>query len=78
MTKRPSCPYMVKTFKNLRLQNPIAYELETFNAALRAQALQNCINDDPGLILTYFTARSNLVTYAFEWGKLLQSNLKDL
>ena len=27
------------------------------------------INDDPGLTLTYFTARSNLVPYAFEWEK---------
>ena len=26
---------------------------------------QVCSNDDPGLTLTYFTARSNLVTYAF-------------
>ena len=25
------------------------------------------INDDPGL--TYFMARSNLIAYAFEWGK---------
>ena len=33
------------------------------------------INDDPGLTLTYFTERSNWVTYAFEWGKVLQSNL---
>ena len=24
-----------------------------------------CINGDPGLTLTYFTARSNLVPYAF-------------
>ena len=24
-------------------------------------------NDDPGLTLTYFTARSNLVPYAFIW-----------
>ena len=30
---------------------------------------QVCSNDDPGLILTYFTARSNLVTYAFVWEK---------
>ena len=28
-----------------------------------------CSNDDPGLILTYFTARSNLVPYAFVWEK---------
>ena len=26
-------------------------------------------NDDPGLTLTNFTARSNLVPYAFVWGK---------
>ena len=28
---------------------------------------QVCSNDDPGL--TYFTARSNLVPYAFVWEK---------
>ena len=28
-----------------------------------------CSNDDPGLRLTYFTTRSNLVPYAFVWGK---------
>ena len=33
------------------------------------------INDDPGLALTYFTARSNWVICTFEWGKLLQSHL---
>ena len=33
------------------------------------------INDNPGLTLTYFTARSNWVAYTFEWGKLLQSHL---
>ena len=33
------------------------------------------INDDPGLTLTYFMARSNLVFYAFEWEKLLKSHL---
>ena len=27
------------------------------------------INDDPGLTLTYFTARSNWVNYSFKWGK---------
>ena len=30
---------------------------------------QVCSNDDPGLTLTYFTARSNLVHYAFVWEK---------
>ena len=30
---------------------------------------QVCSIDDPGLILTYFMARSNLVPYAFVWEK---------
>ena len=30
---------------------------------------QVCSNDDPGLTLTYFTARLNLVPYAFVWEK---------
>ena len=34
------------------------------------------INDDPGMTLTYFTARSNLAAYVFGWEKLLQSHLK--
>ena len=34
-----------------------------------------CSNDDPRLTLTYFMTRSNLVSYAFIWGKLLESHL---
>ena len=30
---------------------------------------QVCSNDDPGLTLTYFMTRSNLIHYAFVWGK---------
>ena len=30
---------------------------------------QVCSNDDPGLTLTYFTARSNLLPDAFVWEK---------
>ena len=30
---------------------------------------QVCTNDDAELTLTYFTARSNLVPYAFVWEK---------
>ena len=30
---------------------------------------QVCSNDDLGLTLTYFTARSNLIPYAFVWEK---------
>ena len=34
------------------------------------------INHDPVLTLTFFMARSTLVANAFEWGKLLKSNLR--
>ena len=30
---------------------------------------QICSNNDPALTLTYFTARSNLIPYAFVWEK---------
>ena len=33
-----------------------------------------CVNDKQGLTLIYFTPRSYLVAYAFEWGKLLPSH----
>ena len=33
------------------------------------------LNEDPGLTLTYYTSRLYLVAWAFEWGKLLWSNL---
>ena len=35
---------------------------------------QACSNDDPGLTLTYFTARSNFVPFAFVWkeGKTME------
>ena len=35
-----------------------------------------CINHDPGMTLTYFTARSIKVAHAFEWGKLLKYDLR--
>ena len=40
----------------------------TLNVGMQHQVLkyyQVCSNDDPELTLTYFTARSNLVFYAF-------------
>ena len=33
------------------------------------------MNNDPGLTLTNFTARSNWVMYTFEWEKLLTSRI---
>ena len=49
---------MVKTFKNLLLQNLESYDLETWHAALGSKLYKVCINGDPGLTLTYFMARS--------------------
>ena len=44
----------------------------TLNLGMHHRVLkyyQVCSNDDPGLTLTYFTASSNLVPYAFVWEK---------
>ena len=44
----------------------------TLNVGMQHRVLkycQICSNDDPGLTLTYFTARSNVVPYAFVWEK---------
>ena len=68
---------MVKTLKNLLLQNQKSYDLETWHVASGIQAYKVYINDDPGLTLTYFTAMSNWVTCTFEWRKLLQSHLME-
>ena len=60
---------MVKTQKNL-LWNQKANDL--LNLGMHHRVLeyyQVCSNDDPRLTLTYFTARSNLVPYAFVWEK---------
>ena len=75
MTNMAARPIYGKNLKNPLLQNQKSYDLETWHVASGTQALQIYINDDPGLTLTYFTARSNLVTCAFEWGKLLKSHL---
>ena len=75
MTKMAVMPIYGKNFKNLLVQNRKFYYLETRHAASGTRALQCLhINGDPGLTLTYFTARSNLVVCAFEWEKLLQCN----
>ena len=55
-----------KNKKNLLLQNRRADFHETWYVASRTPAHHSLyINDDPGVTLTYFTARSNLETKAF-------------
>ena len=56
---------MVKTLKNLLLQNQKSYDLETWHVAAPGLQLYQVINDDS--VLTYFTARSNWVACTFEW-----------
>ena len=58
-----------KILKNLLLRNQKADDLETWNAASGARALSSFFNDDHGLTLTYFSARTNLVRYVFIWEK---------
>ena len=62
-------PYMVKTLKNLLFRNQKADDLETWYTALGAGVLPSLFSDDPGLTMTYFTAMSNLVPFAFVWEK---------
>ena len=69
MTKMPPCPYMVKTLKNLLLWNKRLMTLKLSMQHWVLEYYQVCSNDDPGLTLTYFMARSNLVPYAFVWQK---------
>ena len=47
---------------------PISTKLGMYYRGI--QPIIICSNDDPGVTLTYFTARSNLVTYAFLWDKV--------
>ena len=60
-----------KTFFS-RTGSPMSLKLSMQYQGLKLYKV--CINDDLGLTMTYFMARSNLVTYAFEWRKLFQSH----
>ena len=74
MTKMAATPiYGKKTSKISRTGGPMILKLSMQDEGLKLYKIY--INDDPGLTLTYFTARSNWVAYMFEWGKLLQSHL---
>ena len=66
---------MVKTFKKIFYSG--TKQPMTLNVSMQHWVLkyyQVCSNDDTGLTLIYFTAKSNLVPYAFVWEK---SNIMD-
>ena len=60
----PPCPYMVKPVQKSSSPDRQVDFPKTWFLASGTPAHSN---DDPGVTLTYFTARSNLVSYAFLW-----------
>ena len=61
------CPFMVKAFKNLLFGTKRPMSLNLGIKHWLFEYYQICSNDDTGLTLTYFTARSNLVPFVFVW-----------
>ena len=51
---------------------------ETWYKASEFQALIFCSNDNPVLILTYFTARSNFATSAFIWENVTMMDTSEI
>ena len=69
MTNMAAMPIYGKNLKNLLLLNQTAMTLKVGMQHRVLKYYQVCPNDDLGLTLTYFTASSNLVPYAFVWEK---------
>ena len=63
------CPYMVKTFKNILLQNKKSYDLEIWHVALGAQALQILYKWWPWVDLYLFYGKVKLGHLYFWMGK---------
>ena len=70
MTKMAATPIYGKTPSKIfsGIGGPISTKLGMYYRGLLPIIV--CSNDDPGVTLTYFTARSNLVTKAFLWEKV--------
>ena len=70
MTNMAAMPIYGKSLKKIFFSE--TKRLMTLKVGMQHRVLQFyqvCSNDDPGLILTNFTAMSNLVPYAFVWEK---------
>ena len=70
MTKMAAMPIYSKNLKKFFVSG--TKKLMTLKLGMQYFAheyYQDYLNDDPGLTLTYFTARSNLLSYAFVWEK---------
>ena len=69
MAKMAAMPIYGKNLKKSSAPEPNGRWPWKFVWLLGARVLPSCSNDDLGLTVTYFTARSNLVHYAFVWRK---------
>ena len=67
MTKMAVMPRYGKNLKKSSSPEPNTMTLKLGMQHWVLECYQNWPNDDPGLSLTYFTARSNLILYAFVW-----------
>ena len=77
-SRLPPFPYMVKTFKNLLLQNQKSYDLETWHVALGTQALQSLYKWWPWVDLDLFYGKVKLGRlYVISWRKLAAKDLID-
>ena len=77
MTKLTTMPIYGKNPSKIfsGTKGPMTLDLGMYHWGLGP--IKVCSNDDLGLTLTYFTARSNLVPYAFICEKLLESHLME-
>ena len=68
-TRSPPRPYVVKPSQIFfsGTKSPMTLKFCMQHRVIKYYHVSS--NDDPGLTLTYFTARSNLVSYAFVWEK---------
>ena len=70
MTNMSAMPIYGKHFKKIffsGIKQPMILKVGMQHQVRRYYKV--CSNDHPGLTLTYFTARSNLIPYAFVWEK---------
>ena len=68
MTKLAAMPIYDKNLKKILFsgtKRPMTLKLSTHHLVLEYYQVYS--NDDPGLTLIYFTARSNVVLYIFIW-----------
>ena len=66
----PPCPYMVKALKKSPPEPKGRWPWNLVCSIGFSSTIKFFSNDDPGVTLTYFTARWNLVPYAFVWEKV--------